>query len=340
MKFKIRFADQIVGFFVILSLVSLVFVIVMLGKSQRWFANDISYHTFLPSAAGLSENMAVQYRGFAIGKVKTFYLNDNDEVEVLFEIYEEYGDRVKQGSLVEVMVSPVGLGNQFLFHAGMGDLLPAGSFIPIAGSAQAKELIRQGLAAAPYHDDSITLIMSRANSVLDELNKFLAQLNEALGPGSDVTEIGKIIGSVQKTLVGVEPIPGTLDDVVNVAAKTIEDIRAELMPILTNIYTITEELNDPDGLLYTVLDTDEDVYQNLVKSLGSLSAILGNLDKTVAFIPGQLPQIAGLLADLRVTIMTAEDVLVSLTNNPLLRKGIPDKPEIQGGGTGPRDIRF
>ena len=340
MKFKIRFADQIVGFFIILSLVSVVFVIVMLARSQRWFAHDGSYYTILNSGAGLSENMAVQYRGFTIGNVKTFRLNGNDEVEVSFAIHENYTDRVKQGSLVEVMISPVGLGNQFLFHPGRGGPLDEGAFVPAVGTAQARELIRQGLAAEPYHDDSISLIMNRASSVLDELNRFLAQLNEAVGPGSSETEIGKIVGSVQKTLSGVETIPNTVDDTLDTVVKTIEGLRAELTPILANINGIAAELNNPDNLLYSVLDTEKDIYQNLVKSLVSLSGMLDNLDKTIAFIPGQLPQLAGLLMDLRVTVKTAEDVLVALTNNPLLRKGIPSKPETQGSGTGPRDIRF
>ena len=326
MKFKIRFVDQIIGFFIILSLASLVFVIVMLGRSQRWFAKDASYSTILPSAGGLNKNMAIQYRGFTIGNVKNFYLTDTDEVEVIFSIHEEYADRVKSGSLVEMMISPVGLGNQFLFHAGRGNALEAGAFVPAVGSAQARELIRQGLAIDLQHDDSISLLLNRASSVL-------AQLEEAMGVGTDTTEIGKIVGSLQK---GTEEFP-QLVATVNVL---LNDIQRDLSPILVNLNAIITELNDPNNLLYTVLDTDEAVYINLVKSLKSLSGVLENLDKTVAFVPSQLPQISGLLMDLRVTIKTAEDVLIALTNNPLLRRGIPNKPDSQPAGTSPREIRF
>lgn len=340
MKFKIRFADQIVGFFVILSLVSLVFVIVMLGRSQRWFAKDVSYMTVLPSAGGLSKNMAVQYRGFSIGNVQDFYLNDTDEVEVIFSIHEEYTDRVRKGSTVEMMISPVGLGNQFLFHTGRGEILAGGSFLPVAGSAQARELVRQGLAVEPQHDDSISLLMNRASAVLDDLGRVLEQVNDAIDTGTNETEIGKIVGSVQKILSGAESLPDTVNNAADAAIKTIEGLQADLKPILNNISDITTELNDPSGFLYSVLDTDMDVYPSLVKSLSSVSAILDNLDKTVAFIPGQLPQIAGLITELRVTLKTAEDVLVALTNNPLLRKGIPSKPDSQGSGTGPRDVSF
>ncbi|MCL2129388.1 MAG: hypothetical protein FWH35_03440, partial [Treponema sp.] len=195
------------------------------------------------------------------------------------------------------------------------------------------ELIRQGLAVEPYHDDSITLLLNRASTTFDELNSFLAELNEAAGPGSDETELGKIFRSVNTILSGAETLPSDID-------KLIMGLEADLTAIMSNLNDITSEINDPDNLLYSLLDTEKDIYPSLVSSLKSLSGVLDNLDRTIAFIPSQLPQIAGLLMDLRVTIKTAEDVLIALTNNPLLRKGIPDKPDAQGSGTGPRDIRF
>jgi len=339
-KFKIRFADQIVGFFVVLALVSVVVVIVLLGRSQRWFAKDLSFYTILPSAGGLSKNMAVQYRGFTIGNIKNFYLTNDDDVEAVFTIQEEYKDRVREGSLVEVMQSPVGLGNQFLFHAGKGDILGKGAFVAAVGSAEADALVAQGLAEEPRHDDSISLLMSRASSILDDVGRTVTQVNEALGPGSNVTNIGKIMGSVQKTLTGAEVLPQTLDRTATDVTKQIDQLQAQLTPILANINALTAELNKPDGLLYTVMDTNGDVYTNLVKSLRSVSAILDSLDRTTAFIPGQMPQLAGLISDLRSTMKSAEDVLVALTNNPLLRGGIPQKLETQAGGTSPRDIQF
>ena len=60
----------------------------------------------------------------------------------------------------------------------------------------------------------------------------------------------------------------------------------------------------------------------------------------MAVLPGQVPQLTGLISELRVTLKSAEDVLVALTNNPLLRGGIPQKLETQSGGTSPRDIQF
>ena len=333
MKFKIRFADKIVGFFIVFSLAALFFVVAALGRSQRWFAKDLDFYTILPTAAGLSKNMPIQYRGFTIGFISNFHLADDDNVEVILVIHEEYVDRVRLGSMVEIMVSPVGLGNQFLFHSGRGDPMDEGSFLPIVGSPQARELIRQGLAVEPRHDDSITVLLGRANSILDDLGKISGHLETALGLGSSETEIGRIVGSVQRTLTGAENIPLSVD-------QTINELRSEIRPLLANINAIIRQLNEPDGLLYTVLDTEQYVYTNLVSSLQSVSSILDNLDRVTAFIPGQLPQIAVLISELRTTISSAEDLMVSLANNPLLRGGIPDRLEAQSSTTNPRGIRF
>jgi phospholipid/cholesterol/gamma-HCH transport system substrate-binding protein len=327
MKFNIRrFADQIVGVFIILSFVALAVVIVLLGKSQRWFAKDVAFSTVFSSAGGLSRNMAVQYKGFTIGSVKSFRMTDDDNVEVIFVINEEYSDRVKRGSLVELQVSPIGLGNTFQFYAGKGDVLEEGSFIPPFGSARARELERQGLVGEFQRDDSISVLMSRINSIL-------GSLDVALGEGTDETEIGNIIGSLNRTLAGVEVLPKSLENTINALTHQLE-------PILANLSALTGELNDPDGLIYTVLDTDKEFYTNLVEILGSVSSLLNSLDRTIGFIPTQLPQVAGLLSDLRTTMKAAEDVLVALTNNPLLRGGVPARVDSQNTDISPRGIRF
>ena len=341
MKFKIRFADQIVGLFIILALLSLIFVIIMLGRSQRWFAKDTSFRTEFVSATGLSKNMPVLYRGFTIGNVKEFRLNGLDQVEVIFFIYEEYRDRVRYGSMVELMISPVGLGNQFLFHAGKGDdLLEAGEFIPNVDSLMARDFIRQGIADDPYHDDSISLILNRVNQVLGDVE-------EALRTGTDNTALGQIIGGVNRTIAGLEVLPGTVNTAVESLVVDIDDIKlmldgllAEIQPILSDLNVLSSQLADPKGTIAQILDGEGPVYVSLADSLESLSGILESLDKIAAFVPRELPQLAGLITDLRVTLRTAEDVLVALTNNPLLRKGIPDRIEVQSSGTSPRDIQF
>ncbi|MDR2516716.1 MAG: MlaD family protein, partial [Spirochaetaceae bacterium] len=167
MRFRIRFAEQIVGALVIFAFLSLVAVMVFLGRSQRWFSRDSRYRAHFDSAAGISPNMEVQYRGFAVGTVKGRLLLPTDRVEVDFVIFEEYAARVTEGSLVELQASPIGLGNRFLFYPGLGTArLDEGAVIPRRGTPEAKELAVRGLTSITESGDDITKLLSRAGTLL------------------------------------------------------------------------------------------------------------------------------------------------------------------------------
>ena len=339
MKLMIRFADKIVGAFIILALSALVFVIFMLGSSQRWFSRDYYFKTYFPSASGLSQNMAVQYRGFTIGHVKSIELTDDDRVEVNFTIFDTYIDRVRNGSLVEIQASPLAAlgGNQFLFHPGLGDdLVTEGETIPSANSSEGKRLLAMGLASRPEQDDGISLIINRVGTLLGTVNDVLLDLQGAF-EGTDQTSLGR-------TLRNVEWVVEDLQSVLETLPVSIEDAITQLMtqlePILDNLHELSDDLANPDGTVMAILDSEGEVYTGLVSSLGSISAILRNLEKASDFIPPQLPRLAAILADLHAALLTAEDVLIALTNNPLLRGGVPERVETRTGGAQARDVEF
>jgi phospholipid/cholesterol/gamma-HCH transport system substrate-binding protein len=352
MKLTIRFADQIVGLFVIIALGALVFVIFMLGSNQRWFARDYHFVSYFDSAAGLSNNMAVQYRGFTIGRVKSFDLAEDDRVEVHFDIFDTYISRVRSGSLVEMVVGPIPvLGNQFLFHPGRGEeALAEGGLIPNVNSSEGRDMLRSGLASIPLRDDSISLILSRAGALLDNVNQVLNQVENAFA-GTNETVLGRTLEDVEKAVAGVQEItagiPGILDSTTGSITGTLENVTsslnlllADLDPILNNLESFSEMLINPEGTVSSILDSEGPVYSNLVSSLESVTGVLENLERTSAYLPLQMPQIAATVNDLRATLEKAQDVLTALTNNPLLRNGIPPRVETAPTGTSLRDIDF
>ncbi|MDR2110530.1 MAG: MlaD family protein [Spirochaetaceae bacterium] len=334
MKFRIRFADQIVGLFIIAALTSVVFVIFLIGSRQRWFAKDYIYKTYFDSAVGLSANMAVQYKGFAIGNVQSFDLTADDRVEVLFSIYDTYNDRVTEGSLVEVMVSPIGLGNQFHFYPGLGvSPLEEGGLIPSAHSPEGRRYIQSGLARITTQDDSITLFISRANTLLEEINAAIA--------GTGETSLGRTIGGMEETVAGAKNLVQDLNsNLLRDLNRSLPAILAETEQVIADLKVVSAELANPDSLVLTTLDTGGPVFTNLEASLKAAAGTLQNLEKTAAFLSGEAPQLAGLIAEVQELLGTGEDVLIALRNNPLLRRGVPDRGRTQSGGTNPRNIEF
>jgi phospholipid/cholesterol/gamma-HCH transport system substrate-binding protein len=346
-RFRIRFADQIVGILALIALITLIAVIFILGSHQRWFSRDSRYLAYFDSAAGLSNNMPVQYKGFTIGNVKAIRLTEDDRVEAVISIFDIYADRVREGSLVELRVSPIGLGNQFLFYAGLGEgPLEEGAVIPNSRSPEARNLIKRGLAVSPTQDDSITILVSRANALLEDIGRVVVQV-EAAFEGTDDTALGRAVSGAETAINAAGETLGTVEDVVSTMPGIAENITAsldgllaDLRPVIGNLQTVSEMLARPDGTVALALDGEGEIYTNLEASLISVAGILRDLEKAAGFIPPQLPQIATLILELQEALRTAQDVLTALTNNPLLRRGIPPHGRTGTDGTGSRDIRF
>jgi len=317
MRLAIRFADKIVGVSIIAAVGALVFVLFMLAINQRWFARDFVFYTYFESAVGLSQNMPVQHVGFSIGQVRAFEpvsTPEGDIVRVRFVVFDTYIDRAREGSRVELIVSPIPvLGSQFLFHPGSGaEPLEEGAYIPSARGVDA------------------------VGSIIYDVGSLLSIVNEAL-EGTERTTLGRTLLNVEASAAALRQMIEGLSAGIG---EGLESIMAQLEPTLAGIRAISEGLADPDGAVMSVLDGEGDVYAGLVASIEAIAGTLRNLEATTGYIPPQLPQIAALIIDLQMVLRTAEDVLVALTNNPLLRRGVPERVETGPGGTFARDMEF
>jgi phospholipid/cholesterol/gamma-HCH transport system substrate-binding protein len=264
--------------------------------------------------------MAVQYKGFTIGNVKEISLSDDDMVEVIFTIFEEHNHRVKEGSVVELNASPIGLGSSFLFYPGRGlKLLPEDSIIPEVNSPLAKQYKAAGIVNRPdSNGDAISNIVNQVNTLLDTINVSL------IGSGGvDDPSLRQIINNVERASADI--------------GELAQSLSLQLDPILNNIDSVTGRLSDPSGTVMSILDSENSVYNDLTASLDSISSILNNIEKTSDLFPSQLPS---LLADLNSALRSAQDVLIALTNNPLLRKGVPERTETGPAGANPRNLEF
>jgi phospholipid/cholesterol/gamma-HCH transport system substrate-binding protein len=333
MKLMIRFADQIVGALIIIAVGVLVFVVFMLGSSQRWFIRDNDYLTYFSSASGLSQNMPVLYKGFTIGRVKSIKFNTaDDRVDVQFSIFREYTDKVKEGSRIELLSSPISAlgGNQFLFYPGRGlekEPLPPGTVIHPVNSPDAWKLPDKNLTSVPPRDDGI-------GNIINQVSVTLGKLNEALGE-SEENKIKVILDSLTVSITGiqslVENLSGSLD---------VESLMAQLNPAITNLRVLTEKLKEPDNAIMSFLNSEGDLYGNLDKTLEAASGSLQELEGTLGDIHTQTPQLAPLFSRLLTTLRSANQVLESVKNNPLLKGGVPKQTETRVGGSGARDMEF
>jgi len=326
----IRFADQIVGALIIIAVGILVFVIFMLGSSQRWFIRDNDYVTYFSSASGLSPNMPVLYKGYTIGRVKSVKFNvADDRMDVQFSIFREYTDKVKKGSRIDLQISPISAlgGNQFLFYPGRGleeDPLPPGTLIPPAYSPESQNLPDKHLVSMPPKDDGFGIIIS-------EVGVLLGTVNESLGEGRLEAIVDGIAKSITSIQMMIEKLSGDLD---------VEKIMAELIPVIANFRELSDKLKEPDSTVMSFLSSEGDIYGNIVKTLEGAAGTLKELEGTTGDIHSQTPQISASLNSLLTALRSVNQVLEAVKNNPLLRGGIPAQTETRAGGSSARNMEF
>ncbi len=323
MKFKIRYADKIVGVLAIVAIVFLALAIFMLGREQRWFAHDYLYTSTFESASGMSVGMPILYKGFTIGKIKRIELDDDDAVSVKFFVFDTYHTRVREGSVVELFVNPIGLGNQFFLHPGNGTgVVPEGSEIPAIASPEGRARVAAGLVTVPKRDDTISNVIAQVSPLLTRLNETLEHLNGAMS--------GRGSGPLAETLSNAAAISGSLE--------------ANLDGILSDVRGITASLEkaaaDPNGAIPGLIDPDGTMFGSIEASLRAVEGTLANVEASSSIFKSQAPQIARLIEDLRLALEKGQDVLEALKNNPLLKGGIPERTRVDTSGTNSRNIEF
>ena len=339
MKFRIRFAHQVVGVFVLLALIFGVVVLVAMGANQRWFARNYDYYSVFPTGEGLSVGMSIRFKGFAIGRVKEITLGEEDQVRVDFYVEDTYIDRVLPNSVLQLVTSPIGIGGGLVFHQGIGKGEPLAEFslIPSINSEEGQRIVAEGLASVPSAGDDITRIIAQVEPLLTSVNTLLVSVD------STVNHVNKALAGDQTeplglTLAQVNTLLQEVETTLIAARAEAVEILASVAVIAGNFEATSEELRDPTGLVPRLLDADGSIttflndnnllFNQVEAMLTSISATLDEVNDLAVFVNSTQPQIAGILEESREAIVLGQDVLEGVSNAPIIRRGItPETPQ-------------
>lgn len=325
MKFQIRFADQIVGLFIILAVMSIVFILVMMGINQRWFAKDYRFTSSFNSGNGLSVGMPITFKGFQIGSIDEIELLKNNKVKIKFHIFDTYYNKVRKNSVLQHAVSPIALvAGGMLFHPGKStELIPELSFIPSTDSEEGKELIAKELVEIPPRDDAVLNIINNISPLLITTNTTLDSLNELLIATTSTIE-GEAEGPVGDIIEEIAVMVTMLNNAISTAMISVNKILADTSDMTSDLELtgLATRLLDPKGSIATLLDDDDELYRELFSIIAEITNTTEELTAFVKYINTTQPQISELLEGSREALVKGKDVLEGLSNNPLLRGGI------------------
>ncbi|MFA6508071.1 MAG: MlaD family protein [Treponemataceae bacterium] len=375
MKFRIRYADQVVGVFIILAFVALASLLVAVGAKQRWFARDYRYESRFASGSGLATGTAILLKGFQVGRIESISLTARNEAAVVLVIYDTFADRVRENSLLEYVTSPIGLGSQLLFHPGKSEKRAAEhSFIPSFDTPEGKRLVDSALVDRPPKDDTITRLISNVNPLLENVNATVLQLEKTItlvngaiaGDGSG--PVAKTLVDASATVANVKTLTAELNTVMRTTMPRVDRIAADAeksVPVLLDQLEASSKsisaivanfektsasladptgaipkLLDPKGSLKSFLDDNGVLFRRVDNSFAQVESTLGNLNRATASLADQMPRIVSILEEARAALTKAEDVMEGLKNNPLLRGGISERAAPAAAPTGNRTTDF
>ncbi len=375
MRFKMRFADQIVGLFVLLAIIAVAVILIFLGANQRWFAKNYYFTSRFASGDGLSVGMPLNLKGFEIGKIARISLNEQNEVDVRFYVEDTYYDRVKPDSIIELTSSPIGLGTSLKFHPGNNQSPPQaeGSFIPNLESEEGQELVAEGKVSIPKDADVIGSVIGKLNPILDETRQTIVEIHRVAnsldlafagkgGPvGTMVSGLSATPEKVNNAVDGISARANTLldkigvisDNLTDISVKTrgvIGDLSINLDEISQNVKAMTADMKntqglakrllDPHGSIDTFLNDSNELYNQVDSALTKANAIIDQLKSFAEFVNGTRPQVSSILEKGADTLDTAKDVLEAAKNNPLLKGGVPPRVQQSAPTSGYRDESF
>lgn len=349
MKFRIKYADQVVGAFALLALAALGAALIFIGLNQRWFAKNYHFRSEFDSASSLSPGTAIHLKGFVIGKISKTRINRANTIDVDFFIYDTYIDKVKEFSVLELAVSPIGLGSSLLFHPGRGSLvLPEGAFVYRADSEIGQTVIAADLVDIPVKDDTISRLFSSLNPLLENanktvlgLNKTVAEMNMALrGEGTGALAgtlrgVESSVASLDRTLAAVgEDVPPIIREA-DATLKSVNEIASKVDLILGDVKELTaslarpggaiDALVDPKGSVKTLLDDDNALYDRINALLDQVASTMSSVESISRRVNNEMPGLSVMLSEGKTTLVKVQDVLEGLKNNPLLKGGIPER---------------
>jgi phospholipid/cholesterol/gamma-HCH transport system substrate-binding protein len=352
MKFRIKYAQQVVGFFLLASVLALAAVLVFMGANQRWFARNYSFFTRFNSAEGITTGMAIKLKGFEIGKVTGFELTYSNRVKVNLDIYSDYLSKIRPDSVLDLSVPPLGIGTGSMNLLPGMNMLPAmeeNSFLPSSDTTLGKALVAQGLVDKPQVNDAVASILAQVAPLLIDLRTTSNSVTRVLNDVGSAVE-GKSNNQLAELLTKVRTTMDQVTNIVTTSAGNANDLMAGLNGVTKHVDALMAQIQDPRGLipklfdpqgsLKTLLDDKNVLFNQITSILGQVNSTLVEVKGLTAYLNRSTPQISSLVEDTRQTIKKTGDVMEGLSNNPILRGGIPEQKPQASTIQGQRDESF
>ncbi len=246
MYFKFRHLQKLVGGFFILSCIIILGLIVIVARGQRWFQEYVPYKCIFSHAGGLTVGSGVSIQKLEAGKVSSLTLNEDNNVLITIDLFKQYQDRIRQGTLVKLSEPMIGSSSIAIIPGpkdapliNKNDLISSKDIADDTLDAlisYATDLIKQ--LQAPNGD--LMQSLKSVNSVTGNLNKALTKNNNTLSMLVNNRELydnlNSSVKNLDKILSDLSQSSPDLADAVVEARRGLEETNKVLMALQKSIF--------------------------------------------------------------------------------------------------------
>jgi phospholipid/cholesterol/gamma-HCH transport system substrate-binding protein len=338
-----------------IALFLLISFAIVVSLRQKVFERKIDYNTRLSDATGLSTQTQLLFKGFEIGRVKSFSLNDDGWISVQLKIYQKYKSLFHTGSVINRLTSPITNKTQleFIQNNKNNHLIAENSLIISTDLPEGLKIYKE--LNTGKSSDMVTSIMANLDRLVQELGKdnnadkgslfrFMYHLanvtTEAESSIKEVNQLLKEAGSFTSNLnKDNNADKGAVFRILYNAAETSDKVEAEMSQVdmlLKTLNKAAKEYESPDSLIIRMIDPTGENLLNPVKDLiKSLGLNLSETQELLKYLNRQKPEMTTMLNQINSSMEKARKTLDALNNNPLIKSGIP-KAGVPATGTGNR----
>jgi ABC-type transporter Mla subunit MlaD len=267
--FRLRHADRIVAGFLLFILATVAMALFFVVKSQGLFKRRISYVTVFKDGGGIAPETPVRIAGIEVGAVRAVRLTDDDRVEVIFEVLEEYTDRLRQdppGGACDKQKSGLSmLDDEATRKADDEEQKKCGS--RIAASVPA------GLGAFLPTSGLVIQVGNRENPVIEP---------GGLLPADEPEGLNELLARLQKE--GIVQSARDIVTQVDELLRRVNDDEGPIQQTLKNVEAVTARAAEGKGLVGEITRDNSPTQKRVTAALEKVDAALVDLQKASADI--------------------------------------------------------
>jgi phospholipid/cholesterol/gamma-HCH transport system substrate-binding protein len=326
------------GIFVLLAVTILLLFLGYTVYKQKYFVRKHTFYTVIRDAVGLSGSTPVIFKGYEIGRVRQFSLDEDNNIKVRFFVYNEFINIIVEDSAINRNYNPITTRTSLEFLKGPagGVVIDEYAIIPSLDMEAGKRLLAERKIV--HSGDPVSNLMN-------DINTFVANLNrdDNYDQGSFfrmLYHLGYTVENMNETLLNFNSLVADLQKdysqdsgvllrmMVNLAdlAEDAKITNALLAESLLELNQALKNYSDPDGLLIRMVDpTEEKFIKPLERSIAVMNSNLEEVSRILEFIYHKTPEISIIMAESRKSLSEVQKVMEGVKHSPFIRGGIREE---------------